>query len=40
MMRGGSFTFKGQADALLNHPQLTEMYLGAVEVHDLRTVRE
>jgi len=40
MMRGGSFTFEGQADELLNHPQLTEMYLGAVEVHDLKTVRE
>jgi branched-chain amino acid transport system ATP-binding protein len=40
MMRGGSFTFEGQADELLNHPQLTDMYLGAVEVHDLKTVRE
>jgi branched-chain amino acid transport system ATP-binding protein len=40
MMRGGSFTFEGSADELLNHPQLTEMYLGAVEVHDLKTVRE
>ena len=40
MMRGGVFTFEGQAADLLNHPQLTEMYLGAVEVHDLRTVRE
>jgi len=40
MMRGGSFTFEGRADELLNHPQLTEMYLGAVEVHDLKTVRE
>ena len=40
MMRGGSFTFEGRAEDLLNHPQLTEMYLGAVEVHDLRTVRE
>lgn len=40
MMRGGKFTFEGNAQDLLNHPQLTEMYLGAVEVHDLRTVRE
>jgi len=40
MMRGGSFTFEGRADELLNHPQLLEMYLGAVEVHDLKTVRE
>jgi branched-chain amino acid transport system ATP-binding protein len=40
MMRGGTFTFEGTAEDLLNHPQLTEMYLGAVEVHDLKTVRE
>jgi len=40
MMRGGKFTFEGSAAELLNHPQLTEMYLGAVEVHDLKTVRE
>jgi len=40
MMRGGAFTFEGSAEELLNHPQLTEMYLGAVEVHDLKTVRE
>jgi branched-chain amino acid transport system ATP-binding protein len=40
MMRGGVFTFEGSAQDLLNHPLLTEMYLGAVEVHDLRTVRE
>jgi branched-chain amino acid transport system ATP-binding protein len=40
MMRGGVFTFEGQAEDLLNHPLLTEMYLGAVEVHDLKTVRE
>ena len=40
MMRGGRFTFEGSAQELLNHPQLTEMYLGAVEVHELRTVRE
>jgi branched-chain amino acid transport system ATP-binding protein len=40
MMRGGSFTFEGTAQELLDHPQLTEMYLGAVEVHDLKTVRE
>ena len=35
MMRGGVFTFEGKADDLLNHPQLTEMYLGAVEVRDI-----
>ncbi|UCD45807.1 MAG: ABC transporter ATP-binding protein [Candidatus Bathyarchaeota archaeon] len=40
MMRGGTFTYEGSATELLNHPQLTEMYLGAVEVHDLKTVRE
>lgn len=40
MMRGGRFTFRGSAQALLNHPQLTAMYLGAVEVHDLKYVRE
>lgn len=40
MMRGGVFTFEGTAKDLLNHPLLTEMYLGAVEVHDLKTVRE
>ena len=40
MMRGGRFTFEGNSEELLNHPQLTEMYLGAVEVHDLRTIRE
>jgi branched-chain amino acid transport system ATP-binding protein len=40
MMRGGVFTFEGSAQDLLNHPLLTEMYLGAVEVHDLKTVRE
>lgn len=40
MMRGGRFTFKGSAQELLDHPQLTEMYLGAVEVHDLKYVRE
>jgi len=40
MMRGGKFTFEGSAEELLNHPQLTEMYLGAVEIHDLKTVRE
>ena len=31
MMRGGRFTFAGSAEELLNHPQLNEMYLGAVE---------
>ncbi len=40
MMRGGVFTYEGSATDLLNHPQLTEMYLGAIEVHDLKTVRE
>jgi branched-chain amino acid transport system ATP-binding protein len=40
MMRGGVFTFDGKANDLLNHPQLEEMYLGAVEVKDLRTIRE
>jgi branched-chain amino acid transport system ATP-binding protein len=40
MMRGGRFTFEGDSEELLNHPQLTEMYLGAVEIHDLKTIRE
>lgn len=40
MMRGGQFTFEGKSTDLLNHPHLTEMYLGAVEVHDLKSVRE
>ena len=40
MMRGGRFTFSGSAEALANHPQLNEMYLGAVEIHDLGTVKE
>jgi branched-chain amino acid transport system ATP-binding protein len=40
MMRGGKFTFEGRAEDLLNNPLLIEMYLGAVEVHDLKTVRE
>lgn len=40
MMRGGRFTFKGSAEELLKHPQLTEMYLGAVEVRELKRVRE
>ena len=40
MMRGGRFTFSGSAEELLNHPQLNEMYLGAIEVHGLSTVRE
>lgn len=40
MMRGGQFTFGGKAEELLNHPHLTEMYLGAIEVHDLKSVRE
>ena len=40
MMRGGNFTYEGKAQELLEHPQLTEMYLGAVEVHDLDAVEE
>jgi len=40
MMRGGRFTFEGSAPDLLNHPLLNEMYLGAVEVHDLEKVKE
>ncbi len=40
MMRGGRFTFEGSAPDLLNHPLLNEMYLGAVEVHDLDKVKE
>jgi branched-chain amino acid transport system ATP-binding protein len=40
MMRGGRVTFEGDSQELLNHPQLTEMYLGAIEVHDLKTIRE
>ncbi len=40
MMRGGRFTFEGSAKELLDNPLLTEMYLGAVEVHELKRVRE
>jgi branched-chain amino acid transport system ATP-binding protein len=40
MMRGGRFTFEGSATDLLNHPLLEEMYLGAVEVQDIKTIRE
>jgi branched-chain amino acid transport system ATP-binding protein len=40
MMRGGIFTFEGTAESLLNHPLLEEMYLGAVDLKDLRTIRE
>lgn len=40
MMRGGRFTYEGKADDLLNHPLLNEMYLGAVEVRELKTVKE
>lgn len=40
MMRGGRVTYEGNAQDLANHPQLTEMYLGAIEVHDLKTIRE
>ncbi len=40
MMRHGRFIFKGTAKELLNHPHLTEMYLGAIEVRELRYVRE
>jgi len=38
MMRCGKFTFSGAADALANHPQLNEMYLGAVE--SVQSVKE
>ncbi len=38
MMRGGKFTFSGDAEALANHPQLNEMYLGAVE--NVQAVKE
>lgn len=40
LMRGGKFTFQGSAADLLAHPLLDEMYLGAVEVHDLDTIKE
>lgn len=40
MMRGGRFTYEGGAQELLNHPQLTEMYLGAIEVKELEHVKE
>lgn len=40
LMRGGVFTFEGSAEELLNHPLLNEMYLGAIEVRDLKTIRE
>lgn len=40
LMRGGKFTFEGAAADLLAHPLLDEMYLGAVEVHDLDTIKE
>lgn len=40
MMRGGRFTFEGSAPDLLNHPLLNEMYLGAVEVHELDKIKE
>jgi branched-chain amino acid transport system ATP-binding protein len=40
LMRGGRFTFEGTAADLLAHPLLDEMYLGAVEVHDLDTIKE
>lgn len=38
MMRGGRFTFSGPADVLANHPQLNEMYLGAVDT--IQSVKE
>jgi len=38
MMRGGKFTFSGSAEALANHPQLNEMYLGAVDT--IQSVKE
>ena len=40
LMRGGKFTFEGTAADLLAHTLLDEMYLGAVEVHDLDTIKE
>lgn len=40
MMRGGVFTYEGGAQELLDHPQLNEMYLGAVEVKDISTIKE
>ena len=40
MMRGGTFTYEGQAADLLDHPQMIEMYLGAVEVHDIDATEE
>ncbi|TRO54239.1 ABC transporter ATP-binding protein [Candidatus Bathyarchaeota archaeon] len=40
LMRGGRFTYEGKAGDLLNHPLLNEMYLGAVEVRDLKTIKE
>lgn len=40
MMRHGRFIFRGTAKELLNHPHLTEMYLGAIEVRELKHVRE
>jgi len=40
LMRGGRFTFKGTAKELLSNPELAEMYLGAMEVRDLKYVRE
>ena len=40
MMRGGVFTFEGTAESLLNHPLLEDMYLGAVDLKDLKTIRE
>jgi len=38
MMRGGRFTFSGPADVLANHPQLNEMYLGAVDT--IQSIKE
>jgi len=40
LMRGGRFTYEGKAEDLLNHPLLNEMYLGAVETKDLKTIKE
>jgi branched-chain amino acid transport system ATP-binding protein len=40
MMRHGRFIFRGTAKELLNHPHLTEMYLGAIEVKELKYIRE
>ncbi len=40
MMRGGNFTFEGKSEDLLNNPLLEEMYLGAVDVKDIKGIKE